>query len=282
MVDKRGDVENTLYFIIIQVVLLVIVFIAVFGLANSYIDNTVFWKNYFSKDIAYLSEISQTQKGDVVLAYELNYAENPLSIRLGEGYAEVNDIPPGDALGVRTHFSITSAIAVVPGEQIGYLTLVKENSQLSIMPTEGGSILACNTISTQVPKPRVRIQTGQDTKLQQVGTAITLLLEDKQIATTGNRQADLQVILDQTSSSSPLSVGLNGNALPKSTKLYCLVSYLSADTLSGWTDAPVSQDTFTDTIPGIHIQINQTTLASLDTNAFALQLGNAIAAYFAS
>lgn len=283
MLGKRGDAETVSFFLIIQFVLLVIVFVAVFSIANSYVENTVFWKNYFAKDVAYLTELSQTDKGDVTIAYELNYHKTPLNISVQEGRVAVDDLPGGEKPPVERHFSLTENIQVIPADSQGYFTLSKEAGQISIAVLDENIATACDAIDTQADQPTILITAPEDEHLQQVARALAAVLESKGFAVTEHGEGDLQITFTaHAKADNTTYLTANTGALKPSLKAACLVKLKTQVSFPALPIGAVQREDFGSEEPAVSIAFDPVDMENLDTNGYAIAIGEALEVYFST
>lgn len=158
MHGKRGETDILLWFGIIELTLLLITGIFLYGLTNSYIDNTAYWKHYYAKDVSYLAEVMHTDMGDLVFGYEQNYVDNPIQIELQEGRVDVSDIPKGKGDPVTNYFALSKDITIHPATVTTFFTLSKKGTGITLSSTPEQVADTCDYIDS-FPVP-FKINTG--------------------------------------------------------------------------------------------------------------------------
>ncbi|GIU69252.1 MAG: hypothetical protein KatS3mg002_0488 [Candidatus Woesearchaeota archaeon] len=79
IINKRGS-EDTLFFIIWELLAFAMVLIIIIVTVRGVVNNTTYWKNYYSRDLAMIADIANINQGDFVINYEIkNFSENSLT-----------------------------------------------------------------------------------------------------------------------------------------------------------------------------------------------------------
>lgn len=90
---KKGQVESELFFIIIEIILVLGIAITFFSFVNSIAKNTMIEKNYFSRDLALLIDVIYSSPGDIYYNYfhEEDDVMNKFNFLFDEQKVEVSE-----------------------------------------------------------------------------------------------------------------------------------------------------------------------------------------------
>ena len=95
--NKRGDekLSNKLIFYGFILIMVAIIIFGVFKFVGNTINDTTFWRGYYSKDAGLMISIGETSRGILKLNYNTNKAEKPLVFKiLKDNIIEVYDYDP--------------------------------------------------------------------------------------------------------------------------------------------------------------------------------------------
>jgi len=112
--NKKGDERKLIFLTAILVLSALIVFI-LFRFVGNALDNTSYWKDFYSRDIGLLLDIGLTGKAEMEIYYDITKAAKPLIFKLEESKVKVFDYDSErDTIPTSFRFAGDSKIVVRP------------------------------------------------------------------------------------------------------------------------------------------------------------------------
>ncbi|MFH1506291.1 MAG: hypothetical protein ABIE94_04890 [archaeon] len=247
--NKKGFVQD-LWFVIMEVIILVLIIVSLFSYVNHIADGTLYWKNYYARDIALIMDTVHAAPGEVNFNYNVLNSVKPLEIHIEEDRVKVYEYRPDLSKDKLTpaafYFAVDSKTKVEKSEfntisfnfmkakvfdDQQYNARIWIDEQSGLLPLN--ILMVCPTsITGGVLKEQKIFFRTEDPALSQLEQAIKLIFKNQvygadevddwedNIDKVKERDADLVVILDFSSDE---NVNTYFSALNlKSQKLACL------------------------------------------------------------
>jgi hypothetical protein len=249
--NKKGEMED-LWFVVMEAVILGLTAFALFAYARNVADSTLYWKNFYARDVALVVDTMHAAPGEVNMNYDFLNIPRLLELELSKDKVKVYEYEPGvdkSKLSPGTfYFAQDKYIQVEPSSFFSYYFVLEKanfpkgsefSSKISVRQQEeavSSEIIkeSCPEAITQAVLKEKKIYIkAENTKLSSLEAAVKDLFKKRVYAETEEeqynnnilnlREADAELIVILSfSQDSKLNVYYNENDV-NSEKLACIL-----------------------------------------------------------
>ncbi|RJQ17591.1 hypothetical protein C4573_01275 [Candidatus Woesearchaeota archaeon] len=218
--DKRG-MEKDLYFFIIEIVFVLATGILLFWYVSINADSTLFWKNYYAKDLALTMDAVEGVPEDVDITFAPLSIDHAFEYELLQGIVNIYAVPRD--LPSRFHFAVDSYYSFSNQNFFSGFQIKKQGRNIAFneQPLEN----ACKNILTKddYKEKHYFIGSTDETFAKNVKAALENGLKNENVALESYPiDADFSLQIKQDSTISETTIYVNGEH-PKSKKFACIL-----------------------------------------------------------
>lgn len=305
MNNKRGS-EDALFFLIWELLAITMVLIIILVTVRGVVNNTAYWKTYYSSDLGMIADIANINQGDFVINYALkDFSKNPLTkiyfldrkifeILLTRKSIEVYDYPKEQSKYPTVFpFAKHKNINVMDSNtNSDFLVLTKRGNELKISGFFIESAEVCPSYSTSKDTKLTKFNSiSLDNKVKQYSDSIKQILGTSRYGTDPNAKNDMTLIITYDKENFIIYYSDDENTF-RSQKLSCLLKQEYEKTLNlspeikKYTESQTSNTEFSKYITNkepeeffVIVQLSDKELL-INKNDFAMTTENAVKEYY--
>ncbi|NQU98103.1 hypothetical protein HQ533_01435 [Candidatus Woesearchaeota archaeon] len=228
--NKRGN-ERKIIFLTSMMMAALIVGLLMFRAVSNFLDDTTYWRLYYSRDLGLLMDMGQAGRGIIELNYELVNSAKPLVFRLTENAVGLYDYNPkiNNPIPTSFRFARDSKIIIEPNEVFSSYVKIYFSESKTRISEEPLKEEICPEIDTTADPTQTSIFVKSDTPIFEA--LVKNELAEFNIVDS-EKNADLTIILQKSDDE-----GLNfyyHKSARRSEKLSCLMknSILQDDSIT--------------------------------------------------
>ncbi|MFC1648992.1 hypothetical protein ACFL1B_06085 [Nanoarchaeota archaeon] len=127
---KKGDGSDDLYHLLLELVLVTLFAAMWFAVFSSALSNSIFFKQYYSKDLALNLDALHAAQGNFMYSYPVQQLETPLEIYINDGVValyDYSDTPRENRFATFQNYARDMNIKVQTAEMIPSQILFNKN-----------------------------------------------------------------------------------------------------------------------------------------------------------